>query len=194
MDKRYIAGFFDGEGSAMILTIRCRKKEGFVYRFRPIIKIAQKPTEVLYAIHSYLEYGHVDPASKGKVGQFIVNGLDGVIKFAQDIGPYCFIKKDALKIVAELAQFQMKSGNRFHNYPYSKKETIYMLNLRDRLFSLNAERKARIEQKYSRERILAETTFIDDLKTWHLQRVHHALASSKRPQKGRGRRVVKDVW
>lgn len=185
MNKNYIAGFFDGEGSAMILTVRMAKRIGTIYRFRPVIKIAQKELDILRGISKYLGYGHVtnyDHVLNGKrfsMGNFIVNGLDGVLQFVEDIAPYSELKKDALYVVKELAEFQKKVGNRYRSIPYTKEETIYMLDLRDRLFNLNKIRKARISQKYPREQILLETTFIEDTTTWLRERALASAATRK---------------
>ena len=55
---QYIAGFFDGEGSAHIITIK-RKKKKFPYQFRPHIDISQKDKFILEEIKNYLGYGKV---------------------------------------------------------------------------------------------------------------------------------------
>jgi len=52
----YIAGFFDGEGSAMVLTHRVKEKIGYHYRIRPVIKIVQKTKSILVEIKKYLGY------------------------------------------------------------------------------------------------------------------------------------------
>lgn len=44
MDNKYIAGFFDGEGSAMVLT---DNRHGGIFRLRPVVKITQKTSGVL---------------------------------------------------------------------------------------------------------------------------------------------------
>ena len=191
MNDDYIAGFFDGEGSAMILTVRVKRGEKMFYRFRPVVKISQKTRPALQAIQRHLGYGTV--VYNNGIHILEIEGLDGVIDFATKISSRCEIKGDALKIVEDLARFQLKEGNKFRNRPYTKDETLLMLDLRDRLFALNQIRKARIQQKYSRDKILSETIFVTDLKAWHRERAYHSLASATRPLHGRGRRVVKNV-
>ncbi len=168
MNAGYIAGFFDGEGSALIITIKTKLNTGSIYRFRPVIRIPQKTQEILELIEKYLGYGHV--AIDGGIFCFVVNGLDGVLKFVSEISPYCHLKRAALNAVGSLAHFQQEGGKRYRNRPYTKEETIYMLNLRDQLFSLNSVTRSNLKQKYSRERILAETTFVD-IEDWTKARI-----------------------
>ena len=161
----YIGGFFDGEGSAMILTIHRQMGTGVIYRFRPVIKIAQKTNGVLEAIRDYIGYGHID-YEKDRNG-YTINGLDGVLSFIHKIAPCCYLKRDVLLMVGELAEFQ-RSHTR--NIPYTLEDTVKMLDIRDRVFELNKVTRAGLRQKYSREQILAETTFISDVHQWQLKR------------------------
>lgn len=165
MDEKYVAGFFDGEGSAMILTIRRKMKTGIIYRLRPVIKIAQKTNGILEAIKDYISYGHID--YKQKRNGYVINGLEGVLVFVNIIAPYCYIKHEVLLAVGELAEFQ-RSHTR--NVPYTLKDTIKMLDIRDRVFELNKVTRSGLKQKYPREQILAETTFIEDVRQWQLKR------------------------
>ena len=73
LEPAYIAGFFDGEGSAMVLTIR-RVIDGKVfYRFRPVIKIQQKTISVLNQIMQTMGCGHIDSSPSGFT--YIINGI-----------------------------------------------------------------------------------------------------------------------
>ena len=186
MDKKYIAGFFDGEGSAMILTIRRKMKTGVIYRFRPVVRIMQKTPKVLTVIKVYLGYGHVTPTSKeGYV--YVVNGLEGVLRFVRMIAPHCFIKHDALLVIGKLAEFQ---SSHQRNIPDTLEDTIKMLDIRDTVFELNSITRSGLKQKYPREQILAETTFVSDIRQWQLKRAEKgaiALEEAGKPyrwQKG----------
>lgn len=85
MNERYIAGFFDGEGSAMIVTSKGKTNQGIVFRIRPIIKIAQKHRFVLDEIQRFLGFGHVD--SYPGIFNYVTNGNIGVKKFVTRIEP-----------------------------------------------------------------------------------------------------------
>lgn len=180
MDARYIAGFFDAEGSGMILTIKRKLKTGVIYRFRPVVKIAQKTNRVLELIKAYIGYGHTEQ------GAFIINGLEGVISFTETIAPYCHIKREVLLTISDLARFQQ---SHIRNVPYTKEQTEYMLDLRDKVFAFNSLTRSNLKQKYSKENILAETQFVD-IRAWQIRRAEHgakALEEAGKPyrwQKG----------
>jgi len=165
MNNNYIAGFFDGEGSAMILTIHRQMGTGVIYRFRPVIKIAQKTNGVLEAIRDYVGYGHID-YKKDKNG-YIINGLEGVLVFVQKVAHFCYLKRDVLLTVGKLAEFQQ---NHTRNIPYTLEDTVKMLDIRDRVFGLNSVTRTGLKQKYPREQILSETTFVGDIRQWQLKR------------------------
>ena len=185
MDEKYIAGFFDAEGSAMILTIRRKLKTGIIYRFCPVIKIAQKTNGVLEAIKDFIGYGHVNYA-KDRNG-YTINGLEGVLAFVRMIAPHCYLKREVLLAVGELAEFQL---TRTRNIPYTLEDTIKMLDIRDKVFEFNKKTRTGLKQKYPRERILAETTFVGDIRQWQLKRAEkgaRALEEAGKPyrfQKG----------
>ena len=174
MNDRYIAGFFDGEGSAMILTIRRKLKTGILYRFRPVIKISQKSPAVLFEMMEHLRLGHVEKINKTSTASLIVNGLAGVMSFVERIEKYSFVKKSALRCMYELAEFQ---NAKRRNRPYTYKETLKALEIRDRLFKWNCITRRGIVQKYSRERILNETYFIKDIKAWDKKRLKNSHKS-----------------
>ena len=167
ISPEYIAGFFDGEGSAMILTIRRQLKTGTIYRFRPVIKIHQKTPRVLEAIKRFIGYGHIDQSRDGFA--YIVNGLEGVLHFFREVSYYSIVKHDALACVGSLAYFQSRHKKR--NMPYTKNNTVIMLDVRDRLFEANKITRNGLTQKYSRDKILSETTFIEDIEAWKLWRM-----------------------
>ena len=165
MNSEYIAGFFDGEGSGMIITIRRKMKTGIIYRFRPVIKITQKTNEVLEATKDYIGYGHIDYETDRN--GYTINGLQGVLAFIQKIAPFCYLKQEVLLAVGELAEFQQSHTR---NIPYTLEDTVKMLDIRDRVFELNKITRTGLRQKYLREQILAETTFVGDIRQWQLKR------------------------
>lgn len=156
MNERYIAGFFDGEGSAMVVTSKGKTNQGIVFRIRPIIKIAQKHRFVLDEIQRFLGFGYVDRYPG--IFNYITNGNIGVKKFVTRIASYTIIKRDMLHLVNTLADFQLAHSK---NVPYTKEETLKMLELRDKVFEKNQNNHRGLHQKYSKEVVLQETTFID---------------------------------
>lgn len=188
MNENYIAGFFDGEGSAIIVTIKRTKpdcKGKMPYRFRPIIKISQNTISILNDIQNYLGYGHVNKKIK-TTSSYTINGLDSVIKFVDRIAPYCILKRENLLLVKELAVFQNKKGNKYKSCPYTLDETIYMIDVRDRLYKLNdkTRRNMSLLRKYTKEQIIADSVFYTDIqwKEESLKRNRKIFAISKELQ------------
>lgn len=192
MNDKYLAGFFDGEGSAMVLTIRRQLQMGVVYRFRPTIKIAQKTSEVLDAIKDHLEVGFVLHSSNRN--SYVINELLGILRFTSRVGRECYIKRDALNLVEQLAEYQ---SNHIRNIPYTRDEIIWMIEIRDRIHQLNTLTRSNIQQKYSKDDILAEHSFVN-IREWQLARATQgakALEEAGKPyrfMKGESRASFKD--
>jgi len=147
----YIAGFFDGEGSAMILTVR-RKKEKNIYRFRPVIKIAQLTTPILYGIKDRLGFGTVITGNKTPCLQ--INGHKKILKFIELVGPYVILKRRQLLLLKELIALQHSK-----HWPYARAEIEKMIDIRDRVHRLNAETRSSVKLKYSKAEIMKEHRF-----------------------------------
>ena len=176
MDNSYIAGFFDCEGSAMILTIRRKLKRGVVYRFRPIIKIQQKTKAVLNVIMEHIGYGHIDRTPTGFT--YVINGLEGIEKFCVEVKPYIFIKLDAIEAVEDLVDFQ--SSKKRKNEPYTLDDTTKMIELRDKAFRANGKTRSGLKQKYGWLDIVTKTHFVPAIDEWKenrmrgIRRLHNA--------------------
>jgi len=186
MDKNYIAGFFDAEGSAMVLTIRRNLKTGVVYRFRPAIRIFQGTRSILENIQNYLGLGHID--KQDKLYALTINSLDGVSQFIKVISPYCELKKEVLNQLMELCNIQLKDGKRYRNFPYSREDTIKILTIREKIYSLNDKTRRNLKRKYPADLILAESNFVEDPKEWMRQRDINRLAASKLHPRGRNKK------
>ncbi len=155
MDKSYIAGFFDGEGSAIVITVRHVLPDGrATYTFRPIITIAQKTEPVLEMIKETLGYGHLDRDRRGtQSNKFIINSRGNIIRFVDDIGPYTFLKTKQLDILKELSIYKGQYGQR-GMYPRDVLERV--IDYRDKVHQLNTLTRDNIMLKYSKEFILSE--------------------------------------
>ena len=163
----YIAGFFDGEGSAMILTIRRRVNGHILYRFRPVIKIQQKTVGVLNQIAGSIGYGHIDKSGSGYC--YIINGLAGVIEFAKRVAEYTIVKRESLIATSAIAYLQ--STNHRRNHPYGRPFFSRLLGLREEVFKANQRTRTGLKQKYSTTKILAEHSFVDDIQAWQKNRM-----------------------
>jgi hypothetical protein len=152
MDKSYIAGFFDGEGSAIVITVRSELMNGAAtYTFRPIISISQKTMGVLKELRDTLGYGHLD---KGRnAGKYIINSRGNIIRFVDDIMPYTFLKTRQLKLLKEFAIFKGPYGGKGM---YSKDVLERMIDYRDEIHQLNTLTRSNIHLKYSKDFILNE--------------------------------------
>lgn len=159
MNASYIAGFFDGEGSAMVLTIRCVRNNHVFYRLRPVVKIAQAQKTILLEIRAYLGIGTV--VKSKDCYNLQINGNDGVIRFVDEIASLCHIKGSQLLSLKRLALFQ---NNSIGNVPYTKEQIEHMLELRDAVFQTNTWSRSRIKQKYPKEVVMREQFFSDTSK------------------------------
>lgn len=171
----------------MVLTIRRVAQIGIIYRFRPTIKIAQKTDGVLDAIRDYLGFGFV--LHKQDRNGYVVNDLEGILNFVKQIARHCFIKREALNVLGELATYQY---NHIRNIPYTREEVLHMVTLRDKIHTLNTETRSNITLKYPKATILAEHSFVN-IRQWQLKRAEHgakALEEAGKPfrfQKGENR-------
>jgi hypothetical protein len=161
MDNSYVAGFFDGEGSAMALTVKRVISGRITFRIRPVIKIAQGTQEILCQIRNYLGYGNVVGASGGCYA-LQINSNKHIIEFANTIGGHLILKKRQVQLLKELAEYQ---DTHFSNVPYTRDAMEHMLNLRDAVFEANTWTRTRIMQKYSKQTVLEQHEFID-IEAW----------------------------
>lgn len=158
IDKAYIAGFFDGEGSAMVLTSRIKEKGGYHFRIRPVIKITQKTKRILMLIKDYLCCGTLmrSHISSGDCWVFQINGQEKILSFIENIAPYSILKQRQLLLIKNMMTFQIKK-----NQPYERSQLEVIIDLRDEIHALNCETRHNIKQKYPKERVLKEHVFID---------------------------------
>jgi len=183
IDYSYIAGFFDGEGSAMILTVK-RKEENNIFRFRPVIKIAQATTPILHKIRKLLGFGKVVGNKISYVGKqrttcYQVNGSKNILKFIELVSPYVVLKKKQLLLLKDLIKLQYKK-----NKPYTKKEFKKMIDIRDKVHKLNCKTRKNSSLKYSKNEILKIHNFVN-IKEWEKRRYQKGMKALIKYQKNR---------
>ena len=130
INESYIGGFFDGEGSGLIVVVK--EKHYNRLRFRPFIKIAQKHREVLDAIRDYLGLGYV--CKDGKVYRFFIDNVGGVTKFCKRIMPHTFIKREVLKLLLQYSKIVKK---RTKYAPLGNDLLREILEVREKIHQLN---------------------------------------------------------
>ena len=172
MDYSYIAGFFDGEGSAMALTVRRIVSGRVNYRIRPVIKISQGTKEILEEIRDYLEYGSIVGAY-GHCYNLQINGSKNVIKFVDTVGKYAVLKQQQLKLLKKLAKFQNENSR---NKPYTYDDMEHMLDLRDAVFNANTWTRSGLKQKYPKDQVLKDHDFVD-LEKWEKRREQFGIVA-----------------
>jgi hypothetical protein len=177
MDKSYIAGFFDGEGSAIVITVRHMLSNGrATYTFRPIITIAQKTKPVLEQIRDVLGYGHLDKGHKGIGHKYIINSRGNIIRFVDDIGPYAFLKTKQLDLLKELSIYKGTYGQRGM---YPRDVLIRIIDYRDAVHQLNKLTRDNITLKYSKDFILSEYSE-DMVNEFNSKRYNHIAELGKK--------------
>lgn len=187
MNDNYIAGFFDGEGSAMVLTIRREEETDVLFRFRPVVRIVQNDKTILEQMQKHLGFGHVTLSSKGTY-LYVCNGHDNVEQFVRRIMPLAPMKGRILSLLQELIDFQ-RSHTR--NIPYSKDDIITQLRIRDDVFELNSQNRKNLTQKYPAQVVMREHRFVD-LDVWQNERVKHGIRALNEYAKSRKiRRVMR---
>jgi hypothetical protein len=115
----YIAGFFDGEGTASIKASKTTKSWCGV-AFMPRLGFFQKTPNILEKIAVELglankgyKLHHRLTGSKGAYGECYrleVNGIEDVLRIAKMLEPRCIIKKRQLQIVIEASELLLKTG------------------------------------------------------------------------------------
>jgi hypothetical protein len=147
----YIAGFFDGEGTASIKASKTSKSWCGV-GFTPRLSFTQKTSEILEKIAYELgiagkgfKLHHRLTGSRGAYGEchrLEINKFDDVLRIAKMLQPRCQLKKRQLEIVIQATELLLKTG-----YPQRRgykssipKETVEkLLRLTEEIRRLNSK-------------------------------------------------------
>lgn len=114
MDDSYIAGFFDGEGCALI-SVSKHPDCIYGYQLQPRIHIYNNKREVLEKIKDYLGYGKISEhqnKDQKKSYQFYIYNRENIRDFIFRMIDLVIVKKPQLLYMADsLKIFQDSSGN-----------------------------------------------------------------------------------
>lgn len=141
----YIAGFFDGEGSAFILTVK-RPNLRRPFSFRPKISIAQKERLILDKIKNYLDFGEVIEDSN-ETHKYVIFNQKHIFKFISRIEKFSLIKNEQLSLLLKYIGVAILRGNR----TYNRAELNKIITIRNELHLLNQTTR---DLKYDRKTIL----------------------------------------
>jgi|SRR5579864_6171768 len=97
MNKHYLAGFFDGEGTISIAYIR-RWRDGRMY-YAPHVSASQKTRIPLHLFKNAFG-GSISQSSDGQ-WSWSLSGFARVSRFLDAIAQYFIVKKKAAKIMRE---------------------------------------------------------------------------------------------
>lgn len=126
LSLEYVAGFFDGEGTAAVVLSRNKSPWGF--RWFPWLLVTQKNPSILYQIRDRFNFGHVYKVGKAEMYQYRVSRRADVVSFADAILPFSFVKRELLILVKEAAALKKGAGN-----ATSKDEALAMLTIAEKI-------------------------------------------------------------
>jgi len=148
----YIAGFFDGEGSA-ILSVKKAKNTWCGVHFVPRIEFFQKTPEILEKIACSIgvapkgfKLRHRLTGSKGAYGECYrleISKIEDVNRIAKILAPRCHLKKQQLELLIEATELIMKTGFPQRRGYKSKipKETIKrLIDIAEKIRKLNGRK------------------------------------------------------
>lgn len=114
MNLDYIAGFFDGEGSAHILVVH-RPTTTFGFTFHPRACISQKSPEVLKEIRDYLGIGKLS-LNRGQ-WKLSFDSLISAKNFAELVKDRCFLRRAPLELMLEAIELKLRYGGKGRELP-----------------------------------------------------------------------------
>jgi intein-encoded DNA endonuclease-like protein len=102
IQKAYIAGFLDGDGSVFVQA-KSNATYKYDYQISPYIVLYQsaKNKDCLKNIQSILNIGTIRSRNDG-MEELIINKINDIRFFLQEIGPYSFAKKKQLELMAQI--------------------------------------------------------------------------------------------
>ncbi len=102
IQKSYIAGFLDGDGS---IYVRAKQNQTYKYNYQiaPFIVMFQskKNLGVLKNIHSILNLGNIR-IRKDNMAELTINKIDEIKYFIEQVGPYIFGKKKQIELLSKI--------------------------------------------------------------------------------------------
>jgi len=139
LEKAYIAGFLDGDGS---IYVRLKPNSTYRYGFQiaPYIVLfqSQKEREKFEKICSLIGLGYLRVRKDG-ILEYIIGKTDALRKFLKMVKPFIILKKEQVNLMMQILDMKDKTKNRedfnrianlierFRNLNYSKKRKRHIL-------------------------------------------------------------------
>jgi len=145
IQKSYIAGFLDGDGSIYVKLTR-NDTYRFGYQVAPYIVFYQRKDYKDYfeTLRKMLGIGYIRIRKDGIV-EYIIGDLDSLKKFINQISPYSRLKKRQLRLMSEILEKKRTVK--------TAKDFIRLSKLIDQFKNLNYSKK-RSQTSYSVEKLL----------------------------------------
>ena len=130
INKAYIAGLLDGDGSIMACIERHKEKK-YKFRIRVYIKISQKGKKVLLWIKDKIQFGYI--IKNRTTYDWIMKDQQQILKFVELICPLLIVKKKQAILAKRILEKKIESFSDLKN----------AAKLADKLASLNIRSKNR---------------------------------------------------
>jgi len=142
----YIAGFFDGEGSARICIRKgsWNKSTAFGYFFNPHIDCSQKDRWILDLIEGQLGFGKVAKLSHGFY--WVISNRKDCLKFISIFKGKVFLKQPQLELLEHFLLMRKPYE------PYTKEICLEVLSIIQKLCHLNSKHSRRTLERVERIR------------------------------------------
>ena len=137
MNLQYIAGFFDGEGSAS-LVISKREKSTYGYTFKPKIDIIQKTKGILWRISNFLFLGRVRKANSN-IYSLTIRRYNECLKFIHYLEPLVIEKREQLRLLKKAIKILKDRGKGRKSF-LSKEKMLYLTDLTKKIRALNGDK------------------------------------------------------
>lgn len=148
----YIGGFFDGEGSITVGIYKSPKTK-YGYGFFTRISISQKTSEILKLIRDTIQLGKLETFKS--YSDLRIRDKDECLKFIQLMEKRVLIKRRQLFLLKKAIHILYKriSKGKCPKTPYTKDETLRLLDIIGRLRQLNRKGPNSTNLKQARKNV-----------------------------------------
>jgi intein/homing endonuclease len=151
MNLDYIAGFFDGEGSASVALVR-HSTAVYGYKVGPRIRITQKTREILDQIQEFLAMGGI--RRDRKCWNLHMERRQDCLRFVELIAPRAKIKSKQLLLLKEVLETTDDGRQGGIGVYLPKNRMLHALDLIEQIRNLNGNKRVRNDLGSVRKNVL----------------------------------------